>query len=116
MKKDLLKYKWEIAGNPCDHEISEWFYARVTPCECEGKPCYADLKDLFPDDEKLKDEDAGYDNYLHVYFDFNEENQRATVMGIGYENDISTDDVMLEFTPDEKAYFEDLISEAIAAD
>ncbi len=94
---NLLKYNFEMCG--CSFDCDE--YIKLEPSE--------DLKDIFKKDELLQDENYGYDNYLHVYID-EEDNNKISVT---YEDLPEMPDVEIELSKEEKLYFHKILKDYI---
>ncbi len=95
--KKLTDYAWE--GSKFSFENDN--YCRLFCKDVDG------LADIFPDDSLLAGEDNMYDNYLHVYYDV--DNNVIEVLEVGYELCTWEGDVMLDISEEEKAYFTSIL-------
>ena len=90
---NLLKYDFEI----CDCSFEYEDYIKLEPSE--------DLREIFKKDDLLQDEDNGYDNYLHIYIDEEDNNK----LSVAYEDLPEMPDVELELSKEEKALFKKIL-------
>ncbi len=64
------------------------------------------LKDIFPNDQKLVENKGHYEDCLHVYFSIG---NGISVDFVSYENDSNEDDINLDVTDEEKAFFAKIV-------
>ncbi len=102
----LSDYNWIADENAFDLEGES-----VSDEICKFRPedPEVELKDIFINDPKLRDEDNAYDNYLHVHF-MRDDKGSVTVTHVSYENDVyyAEQDVFIESK--DRAYFAEKIA------